>query len=180
MNYTARFFTLILPCKVQFDRYSDGSVGVVHSAIWGSSKFTGTRTYFKNVGVVQRSNACALHSSNPMIYCKGSTSGACNHNQSMSVALCKPVNSWILCMYTHMKQVCGFHALADTKIRLQKVGVAHEEHTSALLHLHIMYSLILRCMWSNPGQTRIIFKAGLTWMTRTKCDTVDPDDPTRF
>ena len=40
--------------------------------------------------------------------------------------------------------------------------------------------LILRLTWFNPGQTRIIFKPGLTRMTRTKRDPVDPDDPTRF
>jgi len=33
---------------------------------------------------------------------------------------------------------------------------------------------------SNPGQTQIIFNPGLTLMTRTKCDPVDPDDPTQF
>ena len=33
-----------------------------------------------------------------------------------------------------MKQGFGFH---DTKVQIQKVGVAHEERTAALLHLHI-------------------------------------------
>jgi len=42
------------------NRYSDGSVGVVHSAVCGSSKFKGTRTYFEKVGVVQWSNAKAV------------------------------------------------------------------------------------------------------------------------
>ena len=49
-------------------RYSDGSVGVVHSSVCGSSKFTGTKTCFKKLGVTsQRPNARALHSSNPDI-----------------------------------------------------------------------------------------------------------------
>ena len=32
----------------------------------------------------------------------------------------------------------------------------------------------------NPNQTRIFYKPGQTRLTRTKCDPVDPDDPTRF
>ena len=35
----------------------------------------------------------------------------------------------------------------------------------------------------NPGQTRIFYNPGLTWLTLTKCDPFDPDDlgdPTRF
>ena len=51
-------------------------------------------------------------------YYKGSTPGACNNNQLMGVALCKPVNGQILCMHTHTKQGCGFDTLADTKVRL--------------------------------------------------------------
>ena len=30
----------------------------------------------------------------------------------------------------------------------------------------------------NPGQTQIFYKVGQTWLTREKCDPVDPDDPT--
>ena len=49
------------------NRYSDGSVGAVHNAVCGSSKFKRTRTYFEKVGVAShKSNAHALHSSNPM------------------------------------------------------------------------------------------------------------------
>ena len=41
-------------------------VGVMHSAVCGPKKFTGTRTCFEKVGVaLQSSNAHALHSSNP-------------------------------------------------------------------------------------------------------------------
>ena len=40
------------------NRYSDGSVGVVHSAVCGSSKFNGAKTCFEKAGVVlQRPNA---------------------------------------------------------------------------------------------------------------------------
>ena len=47
--------------------YSNESVGVVHSAVCGSSKFAGTRMCLKKMGVaLQRSNARTLHSSNPM------------------------------------------------------------------------------------------------------------------
>ena len=53
--------------SVVTDRYSNGSVGVVHSAVCGSRKFTDTSTCFEKVGVgLQRSNAHVLHSSNPM------------------------------------------------------------------------------------------------------------------
>ena len=68
---------------------------------------------------------------------------------------------WLLCTSRHQSTIT-------------KVDGAHEECTPALLLLHIMYSLILCCMWSNPGQTQIIFKPGwlgqnvtqLTQMTR--------------
>jgi len=50
------------------NRDSDGSVGVVHSNVCGSNKFTGSKACFEKVGVaLQRSNAHALHSSNPEI-----------------------------------------------------------------------------------------------------------------
>jgi len=61
----------------------------------------------------------------------------------MGMALCMPVNSPILCIHTHAKQGCGFHALADTNSTITKVGVAHEERVLALLHFPITYSLIL-------------------------------------
>ena len=48
------------------------------------------------------------------------------------------------------------------------------------LHFHIVYLLILHLTWSNPDQTRIIFKVDLIRLTGTKHDPVDPDDPTRF
>ena len=32
----------------------------------------------------------------------------------------------------------------------------------------------------NPGQTRVFYKAGQTWLTQAKRDPVDLDDPTRF
>jgi len=48
------------------NRYSDGLVGVVHSVVCGPSKFTGTKTCFEKVGVVQRSTSRALHSSSPI------------------------------------------------------------------------------------------------------------------
>ena len=93
---------------------------VVHSTVCGSSKFTGTRTCFEKVRVaLQRSNTSALHCSKSHVKltcCKGSTPGACISNRSMGVALCKPVNSQILCMHAHTKQGCGFHVLTDTKI----------------------------------------------------------------
>jgi len=41
---------------------------VMHSAVCGSSKFTGTRTCFQKVGVaLQGPNALALHNRNPEI-----------------------------------------------------------------------------------------------------------------
>ena len=41
------------------NRYSDGLVGVVHSAVYTFRKFMGTKMCFKKVGVaLQRSNAC--------------------------------------------------------------------------------------------------------------------------
>jgi len=49
-------------------RFSDGSVGVVHSAVCGSSKFTGIKTCFEKMGVaLQRPTTRALRSSNPEI-----------------------------------------------------------------------------------------------------------------
>ena len=149
------------------NKHSDGLVGVVHSTVCDHSKFKGTRTYFEKL-------ACALHSSNSMWrWRKGSTSVACHSNESMDVALCKPVNNQILGIHeTRVWLPCCMHY----KVRLQK-GVAHEERKSALLYLHI---LILCRMWSNLGQTRIIFNLGLTRMTWTKCDLADPVDPTWF
>ena len=81
-------------------RHSDGLVVMVHSAACGSSKFTGTKTYFEKVEVaVQRSIVCALHSRNPTYY-KDSIAWACNSNQPMGVALCKPINGLVLCIHT--------------------------------------------------------------------------------
>ena len=60
---------------------------------------------------------------------------ACSGNQSMGVALCKPVNGQILCIYAHVKQTCGFRAIAGTKVQLQNVGMTHEECMPASLHL---------------------------------------------
>ena len=95
-------------------RYSDRSVGVMHNTVCDTSKFTGTRMYFEKVGVaLQRSNP---QSHVKLTYHKGSTPGNCNSNRSMGMDLCKPVNGWILCISTHTKQGCGFHALADTTV----------------------------------------------------------------
>ena len=55
-----------------------------------------------------------------LTFYKGSSPGACNSNRSMGVALCKPVNGQILCMHTHTKQGCAFHAVAETKSRVTK------------------------------------------------------------
>ena len=152
----------------------------MQSAVCGSSKFTGTRTCCGKVGVaLKRYNACALHSSNPWHTTRVALLGSATAIDRWGMALCKPVDGRILCIHTHTKQGCGFHALADIKVRLQKVGVAKKERISALLHLHIMYSLISRRTWSNLDQT-IIFKAGLTQMTWTKCEPVDLDDPPSF
>ena len=56
------------------------------------------------------------------------------------------------------------------------MGVAHEANIAAVAIIVLPYRafLISQLTWSNPGQTRIIFKPGLT---RTKHD---PGDPTRF
>ena len=38
----------------------------------------------------------------------------------------------------HTKQGCGSYVLTETKLRMiAKVGMAHEELVSALVHLHI-------------------------------------------
>ena len=75
--------------------------------------------------------------------------------------------------------------LQQAKSLFQKVGVAHKTSVAATAVIVLPYHafIILQLMWSNPGQTRIIFKPGLTRMTWTKRDPVDPDDPgdpTRF
>jgi len=72
------------------------------------------------------------------------------------------------CAQIHMKQGFGFH---DTKVQIQKVGVRTYGSIAALPY---HYSLILHCTWSNPGQTWIIFKVGLTRMTQTKHDLGNP------
>jgi len=38
---------------------------------------------------------------------------------------------------THTKQGCGFHELANTKVGLQKVGMADEEHMLHAFHKYI-------------------------------------------
>ena len=106
-----------------------------------------------------------------LTYCKGSTPGACNSNRLMDVALCKPVDDWILCIHTHRKQGAWLPHTSIHQSMATKVGVAHEECMSASLHLHITYSLILHCTWSILGQPQIIFKAGLIQMTRPSFST---------
>ena len=58
--------------------------------------------------------------------------------------------------------------LQQAKLLFQKVGVAHEANVAAAAVIVLPYRvfLILRLMWSNLGQTRIIFKPGLTRLTR--------------
>jgi len=81
----------------------------------------------------------------------------------------------VACICT--KQIKGGapRAFAASKIIVSKSGCgSRSECCSGSCHCAF---LISRITWSNPGQTRIIFKPGLT---RTKRDPVDPDDPTRF
>jgi len=58
----------------------------------------------------------------------------------------------------------------------RKVGVAHEVNVAIIVLPYRAFS-IRGSRDPIRGQTRIIFKLGLTRMTRTKRD---PDDPTRF
>jgi len=67
------------------NRYCDGLVGVVHRAVCGSSKCTGTRMCFEKVGVALQSLMHMLYTA--AIPCEAdilqgycSTPGACNNN----------------------------------------------------------------------------------------------------
>ena len=90
------------------DRYSDGLVGVVHSAACGSNKFTGTRMHV----LCRAPITCEADIRTARIR-------ASNSNCSMGMVLCKPVNGRILCIHTHTKQGCGFYALADSKVQFK-------------------------------------------------------------
>ena len=62
--------------------------------------------------------------------------------------------------------------LQQAKSLFQKVGMAHDANVAAAAIIVLPYRafLILRLTRSNLGQTRIIFKPGLTRMTRAKRD----------
>ena len=52
--------------------------------------------------------------------------------------------------------------LQQVKSLFRKVGVAHEANIAAAAFIVLPYLafLISQLMWSNPGQTRIIFRPG--------------------
>ena len=87
------------------------------------------------------------------------------------------INQWVwLYASLYFVHICTYKTgvwlpcTSSHQSTIKKVGVANEECTLALLHLHITYSLISCLTWSNPGQTWINFKPGLT---QIKCDPVD-------
>ena len=93
----------------------------------------------------------------------------CGSVQAVNVDCC-------IHMYTKNKG-CGSSCTCSQQISLQNVDYKWKSKWHPSLCFHIVLFLILHLMWSNPGQTLIIFDVGLTQMTRTKHD---PNDPTRF
>ena len=90
----------------------------------------------------------------------------------MGVAPCKPVSDQILYIYAHTKQARGVAPIyQQTPKEIYKSGHGSWKCALASLHLHIAQLLILH---GNTGQSLITFKVGLTQMTWTKRDLVDP------
>jgi len=75
-------------------------------------------------------------------------------------------------MHTHKLKGCGSQYSCSKQMLFRKVGMAHEKRKMLLASIvavpyHTL--LLISClMWSNLGQTQIMFKAGLTRITQTK------------
>ena len=104
-----------------------------------------------------------------LTFYKGGSAGACNSNRSMGVASCKPVNGQILCMHTHTKQGCAFHAVADTKSRVTKSRHGSRRtyisNVATLYHVFLNFASHMIQSGSDPDN----FQIGS-----------DPDDPDKM